>query len=805
MIAIPSTVGDIVLGSPDWLIPVIVAAIALVIAAAWSYTNSVGQGIVRTSAMALKVVGIVLLLACLLQPMQRQTRPRPQANVMAVLLDDSESMNAKFQAGSPSRHEVMVQQVGEETDNNALTWRTRLAQMFDVRDYAFDSQVRSLDSASALTAAGTSTSIAQSLESVAMRLQHRSMAGMILWSDGNGTDLGDSKTSFADLKYPVFPVIDDRNASMADLQVSDISVAQTNFETSPTTITAMIRASGATDDLFSKPVTVSLRASGKEQKLIQTQTVKVQQSQPTTVTFRFRPEDSGVQFYTVAVEGSNSNSEVTLQNNKRTVVVDRDRGPYRVLYVAGRPNWDFKFMRRALGGDAEIELVGLLRIAGKKPKFSFRGNTTSDTNPLFAGLGKDEEETASQIDEPVMIRLGVKESSELSAGFPKTDEELFEYHAVILDDLESNFFTQDQMLRLKRFVDRRGGGLLMMGGQESFDRKSLRGTPLGDLAPVYPVAIDLERDELPDPTTTYRWDLSREGWLSPWLRLRDNETTEQTRLQEMPEFRSVNLVGDAKPGARAMVTLKSKDGERQAALVTQRFGAGRTAALTVGDLWRWSMRSPADMGDADVSNDSPVEDSSRAWRQLVRWLVAEVPAKVDVQVKPSEATMTPTMIEIKVRDQDFQPLDNAKVTVDVTSPSGERIEIVAEMSDEAAGIYQAEFWNDASGGYLATVKAEREDASLIGEDEAGWAVDRAANEWKNLHVNTTLLQRIADESGGRLVKVSQLDALVDELSSRDAPITETHLVPLWHQSWVMLLAIGCLCGEWILRRTRGLA
>ncbi len=109
----------------------------------------------------------------------------------------------------------------------------------------------------------------------------------------------------------------------------------------------------------------------------------------------------------------------------------------------------------------------------------------NSTNPLFAGLGEDEEDAAQQYDEPVIIRLGVKESEELSDGFPESAEELFAYHGVILDDIESGFFTQDQMLLLRRFVGTRGGGLLLLGGQESFDSQDFGDTPLGELCPLY--------------------------------------------------------------------------------------------------------------------------------------------------------------------------------------------------------------------------------------------------------------------------------------------------------------------------------
>ncbi len=55
------------------------------------------------------------------------------------------------------------------------------------------------------------------------------------------------------------------------------------------------------------------------------------------------------------------------------------------------------------------------------------------------------------------VRLGVEED-ELRSGFPKTEEVLFAYHAIILDDVEASFFSQAQMLLLRQFVAERGGG-----------------------------------------------------------------------------------------------------------------------------------------------------------------------------------------------------------------------------------------------------------------------------------------------------------------------------------------------------------
>ena len=99
----------------------------------------------------------------------------------------------------------------------------------------------------------------------------------------------------------------------------------------------------------------------------------------------------GISFYTVGLravigEEEEPPEEVTDENNQRLVAVDRGMGPYRVLYVSGRPNWEYKFLRRALSEDAEVELVALIRIAKREPKFEWRGRVGESGNPLFPGI-----------------------------------------------------------------------------------------------------------------------------------------------------------------------------------------------------------------------------------------------------------------------------------------------------------------------------------------------------------------------------------------------------------------------------------
>jgi hypothetical protein len=235
-----------------------------------------------------------------------------------------------------------------------------------------------------------------------------------------------------------------------------------------------------------------------------------------------------------AQEPPAASDEATLANNEQTLVVNRGKGPYRILYVTGRPNWDLKFLKRAIEEDEQVQLVVLLRVARREPKYNFLGHRGEATNPLFRGFDPADKEKVEEYDQPVLIRLNTRDQAELREGFPKTKEDLFEYCAVIFDDIEASFFSQDQMDLVRRFVAERGGGFLMLGGKDSFQRGGFDRTPIGSILPVY-----LDSMPAADAPASTRWELTREG--QAWARLATMKD-EQQRLAEMPEFHVLNRV-----------------------------------------------------------------------------------------------------------------------------------------------------------------------------------------------------------------------------------------------------------------------
>ncbi len=706
-------------------------------------------------------------------------------------------MTLKDRGESLSRGEQLQSLLADET-----TWSTRLAQDFEVRHYAFDSQIRSAADYRGLSLDGTVSALGAAIDRLARRYQGRPLAGILLFTDGNTTDAERLERILAERQGakealpPIYPVLIGGKEAADDIRLSRVSATQTSFEDVPVTLAAQVVTTGY------RGANLLAQLLDEEGKQIDEQRVQMlEPDEPVAVRFQLKPESAGVSFYQVRASATGEQSqfddprrsrEATIDNNSRLIAVDRGRGPYRVLYVAGRPNWEFKFLRRAVEEDDQVELVGLLRIAKREPKFDFRSRAGEGTNPLFRGFDPKDKESVEQYDEPVIVRLGTEDEGELRAGFPKTAEELYRYHAIVLDDVEAEFFSQDQMLLVKEFVRQRGGGLLMLGGQESFKNGKFDRTPIGELLPVY-----LDQTDPPAADARFQLALTREGYLAPWVRLRKEEASERQRLSAMPRFQTVNHIRRVKPGATILATV-TDDGSRQLpALVEQRFGQGRVGALLIGDLWRWTLRRPPDTE----------EDLAKSWRQTIRWLVGDVPNRVGVNVKQDEDASEnegPVTLAVDVRDEKYLPLENASVTIRVTAPDKKQLELTAEPSDRRAGSYEAAYVARQPGAYRAQVIAKAEDGSEVGQTDAGWVSEPAADEFRELKPNRELLARLAEETGGELVAANDLDRFVTTLPTRRVAISEPYVAPAWHQAWVFLLAIGCLTAEWGVRRWNGL-
>ncbi|HZR18442.1 MAG TPA: glutamine amidotransferase [Verrucomicrobiae bacterium] len=760
----------------------------------WSYRVA-PPGWPRWICPLLKALGLAALGLCLLEPLWSGQHAKPGANLFAVVADNSQGLQIHDRDSSRSRGDVLRDLLAAKHAD----WQQPLDDNFEVRRYYFDARLQPTKDFAELDFNGRSSRIGSALQTLSERYRNRPLAGILLFTDGNATDL----RAVPDLTGvpPIYPVVMGSSEPVQDIAVEQVHTTQTDFEDAPVAVQADVTARGYQGEA------VTAQLLDQAGKVASEQTITAHKDDE-LLAFRFqlRPEKQGLRFYRLNVrlrselrrkEPKPHSSEATLANNSSVLVVDRGHGPYRILYVSGRPNWEFKFLNRALQEDEQLQLVGLIRVAKREPKFNFLGRAGESSNPLYRGFDNQAPEQVERYDQPVMVRLNTRDEFELRAGFPRTPEDLYGYHAVVVDDLEAGFFSPDQAALLQKFVSERGGGFLMLGGMETFQEGNYQRTPIGDMLPVYLGKV--EETNAPGPL---RYDLTREGYLQPWARVRDNVSDEKTRLESMAPFQVLNRVKEPKPGASVIATVTDARGTSYPALVTQRFGRGRTAALTLGDFWHWGFH------DAEAHHDM-----DKAWRQMMRWLVTDVPNRVELTAEPQpEDANGAVLLQVRVRDPKFLPLDNASISLTVqpvmadSAPAAQTntIQVQVEPAANEPGLYQATFVPRFTGGYQASVAVTNSDGVAVGRAAAGWSTDLAADEFRSLTPNVSLLEAIARKTGGEVISADRLSQFARELPQRHAPVMDSWTYPLWHTSAMFAFALACFISEWGLRRRKGM-
>jgi len=145
----------------------------------------------------------------------------------------------------------------------------------------------------------------------------------------------------------------------------------------------------------------------------------------------------------------------------------------------------------------------------------------------------------------------------------------------------------------------------------------------------------------------------------------------------------------------------------------------------IGDLWRWGMPNP----DAR-------RDLEKAWRQMVRWLVSDVPRQVELTLEPGTDPGAGTVnLQVRVRDAKFQPVEDAAVSMEIlpmrstpTNAIPTPLRLRAEPSLKEPGVYELTYVPHDTGGYLARACVTNSAGIELGRAEAGWSTDLAADE-----------------------------------------------------------------------------
>jgi uncharacterized membrane protein len=728
---------------PGWLLLLLIIACAAGLAVLiWSRLPvAAAAHISKWRAGAIWILQSLLIatvLVLLWQPAITVAELASQQNVIAVVLDDSRSMTiADSGSDGKTPREAAAQRALED---GVLAG---LQKKFQTRLYRLDTKVSQAAALKDIQPSAPATHLNESLRQLANDTSDLPIGAVVLLSDGsdNSGDLAlETIRVFRNRRLPVHTVGFGNEHLAHDVELTDVSVAARALADSRIPATVNFHQRG-----YAGSKALLLVRDGD--KTVGSREITFNSDGASQVeTIFFSPGGAGIKNLHFLL--GPSPGEENLANNSIARLLGVTDDKRRILYIEGEPRWEYKFIRRAEDDDKIVQVASMLRTTENK-----------------------------------IYRQGISDPKELEIGFPVRPEDLFPYDGIIVGSVEAGYFSPLQQELLREFVDRRGGGLLFLGGRFSLSDGSWNNSSLVDLLPTI----------LPNSRNTFHRnpafaELTAAGTDSPITRLMDDPAKNIDRWKRLTYLMDYQDAGTPKPGATVLAQLHSA-GRTLPLLVTQNYGRGRTAIMATSGTWRWQMSQPL----GDTAHDL-------FWQQLLRWLVLDSPRQV-VVTAPAQTLMDDGQIQLtaNVRDQDYMPVTDAKVTAHLIGPDGLSALVDMTPAADSPGVFRANWAAEKPGSYLAEVTAS-------GQTQSGTLpFERIDGVAENFHTeqNRELLEKLSSETGGRYWKPDELARLPNEISYSDAGISVRDIKELWNMPVVFLWLLVLISTEWLLRRKWG--
>jgi hypothetical protein len=505
---------------------------------------------------------------------------------------------------------------------------------------------------------------------------------------------------------------------------------------------------------------------------------------PVPVTVTHTPTEAGEKVFVLEVPAVEGEKERENNRLERAVLVTEPR-PVRVLFIEGRPRYDFRFAKVLFEREAE---------AGGGRAVEFR-TVLLDASPGWAATDKSAE--------PLKLRKG-----ELP-----TRTELFEFDVVVLGDFDpkQTLRSPNEALRdLADFVRTEGKGLLVLAG-EHFNPAAFADTPLADVLPVVPSDAPPRRTPDDHPITDgYRPRLTPIGQRHPLFRFAPDDAESARVWSRLPPLLWYAKGYTRKLTATVLAAHPDRPAEGEFAgeahpLVLQQFvGAGRVLFVGFDETWRWRFR-------VDEDRDRAATPFNSFWVQAVRGLarsrVERVRLKLDKQTAYRRDERVVVSAEFPADAPDPGPNTAVRVLVQrsplpgAPTAGGTETQTLALARVEGAPVptYRAALPRTPEGVYRFVLT----DPGVPGEPPRAEAkVLPPPSELDQLEMNAADLSAAATVSNGGFYTLASADRVLDDLKNLDRiPLNQAGPpLPLWNQPATFGLLLALLAAEWLLRK-----
>jgi hypothetical protein len=440
------------------------------------------------------------------------------------------------------------------------------------------------------------------------------------------------------------------------------------------------------------------------------------------------------------VSVSNLPGELTERNNSQTVFMKVLRSKLRIVLVAGAPGPDVSAVRQALQEDGH---------------FSIEAFVQKSANDFYEGR----------------FSQSILDSADclLFIGFP------------------SAATSQSVLQQLKDVIDRAKKPLMFIASSTIDYNRLLVFQPylpfLWSVLPpgevqVFPSLADRYKNH---PLITLEGSMTPEAW------------------SQLPPINKNNTAYRAKPEAEMLCAVSYMNVVLPEPLIIIRnINHQRSFAVTGQNIWQWRLMA---QGNAQTEKFFPMFISN-----AIRWLTTKEDAK-NVRVAPLKQIFTtaePVDFIAQVYDEQFQPMDNAEVNVEIHK--GDESSQIA-LHAVGNGVYEGSAEGLGEGDYSYTGKANS-GGRLYGEDGGRFSIGGVNVEFIETKMNKPFLEQLAFKTGAKYYDIAASGGLNDDLVRENRfqtkELVQASEIELWNWQYFLAVLVLLFAIEWFVRKLHGM-
>ncbi|MBN2693843.1 hypothetical protein JXR93_04190 [bacterium] len=703
----------------------------------------------RLLLFSMRTILILILLLVFLEPSFEKREYFYSKNKIVALYDYSKSMNLPLNSSNSRLYQL------KESFKQGLSYLNSLKNSYHIFFYKFGEELLSAteEEISNLKAESDKTNILKILTTVLEEHEISQIDSLFISSDFINTEQsikGDE---------PIFDILENkkvpiniqipRESKIKDIRISDVKHDNYSFVQNKTSIEFSVICSGY-KNLHSK---VFLYEDGN--KIGEDSVFCGENEIVSKHKFYFKPDKTGSYVFDISIPIDKD--EVLQKNNRYSFIMNVIRDKIRVVQVVGSPSWDVRFLRQYLKNHPDVDLISFFIL-----------RTLND--------------------------IALVPQNELSL-MPFPTHELFSnklntFDLIIFQNFDyAPYHLHPYLNKIKEFIEKRGGGFVMIGGDKSFGKAGYNKTVLHDILPITIPDIQPQESYIPIESG---YKITKEGIESPFFKFNLSKNGQKEILSSLPTAEGLNIT-EIRNDSTLLAETGLIKGKKHPLIASRQVQKGRTMAIMTDSMWKWNFH--------ELSSITHKQLYSYFWDKTIKWLIQDPDLNLikivgdNKEFKPEQ----PITFSLQGVDYQYKPLKSGKIDYSVTSISSKnRVEKTGTITLDSEGRGDAIFSLNEEGGYKLelilsenSVVLEKRDVVILVKDDS--------KEYLLPEINYQFIEKMRERKN---VKILYSDDSYSDMLLKKKEITSVKRVyrSIWDSWIVILIFLSLFLGEIYIKR-----